>query len=192
MIALTSLRKERVNNRSPVWSGRHSKKIILISKVGMTLGFRLKCSKQLNKFKAMCPMTYLFLRSLIWRTNMSFVLFPFWQEWNYHKETSRDWDEDPFFNKNVRKQSLIGRIKTIVISPTSNSIQMELELSMAGMCLDKYDTPNSSSNKDISTPLLIQLVMLLILSIHSDKWNATLWNSHLLVIKIGGMAPLWL
>ena len=33
---------------------------------------------------------------------------------------------------------------------------------MACMCFDSYETPKSSINRDLSTPFLIQLVMLLV------------------------------
>ena len=38
------------------------------------------------------------------------TLFPSLQEWGYHKVLSRDLDEDPSFNINGDRQSLIGRI----------------------------------------------------------------------------------
>ena len=38
------------------------------------------------------------------------TLFPSLQEWGYHKVLSRDLDEDPSFDKNGHRQSLIRRI----------------------------------------------------------------------------------
>ena len=42
---------------------------------------------------------------------------------------------------------------------------------MACMCFDRYEKPKLSTNTDLSTPFLIQLVMLLILTINivTDK-----------------------
>ena len=40
-------------------------------------------------------------------------------------------------------------------------------LPMVCMCLDPYETPKSSTSKDLSTPFLIQLVMLLIFIINT-------------------------
>ena len=39
---------------------------------------------------------------------------------------------------------------------------------MASMCFDRYKTPKSSTNKDWSAPFLIQMVMLLIFTIHRE------------------------
>ena len=38
------------------------------------------------------------------------TLLPFIQEWGYHKELNGDLDENLFSDKNVHRQSLIGRI----------------------------------------------------------------------------------
>ena len=37
---------------------------------------------------------------------------------------------------------------------------------MAGICLDQYETPKSSTNRCLSTPILKELVMLLILTMY--------------------------
>ena len=35
---------------------------------------------------------------------------PFLQEWGSYKKLNKDQDEDPFFDKNAHRQSLIARI----------------------------------------------------------------------------------
>ena len=48
--------------------------------------------------------------SILNRVKCQGTLFPSLQEWGYHKVPSKDLDEDPSFDKNGHKQSLIGRI----------------------------------------------------------------------------------
>ena len=48
--------------------------------------------------------------SILSRVKCQGTLFPFLQELGYHKVLSRDLDEDPFFDKNAHRPSLIARI----------------------------------------------------------------------------------
>ena len=48
--------------------------------------------------------------SVLNRVKCQGPLFPFLQGWGYYKELNRDQDEDPFFDKNAHRQSLIVRI----------------------------------------------------------------------------------
>ena len=65
------------------------------------------------------------------------TLFPFPQEWDNHKESNGDLDKDLFSDKNGHRESLIGRVKSIVISPIFYSILYRCSwscLTMACMC----------------------------------------------------------